>query len=569
MALLGAAFQVGRSALAAYQSAIAVTGQNIANVGNPEYARQTGRLSSLVGGATLSGFAPGGGVRLSSLNRHIDEALENRLRASLATRTGAETIHQSLTQTEALYNEFTEFDLSTGLSDLLSAFSTLQTQPEDHSSRQLILTQAEHIVNEFERLRGGLLNQVSDLNESVTDAVRRADEITSEVAKLNKLIVIEESRPQGGASPLRDRRDSLLRELSEYMDVHVRETSNGSINVYVGSDPLVEFDRSRGLKVEINLVDGLEVMTVRFSDDNAPVPAREGRIAAVRDARDVHVRGQLDRLDELARGLIYEVNRVHSTGVGLSGYESILGTYDVVDPNAPLSTTQAGLPFPVQNGVMIVQVRDKASGQQISRQVPVDLDGIGGNDTTLTTLAAALDGVPGLSASVTPDNRLQLDAAAGSEVWFSEDTSGALAALGVGTFFAGIDGSTIQVNGAIRQNTDLIASSGSGARADGSKAGDIALLTQTASDLLNNRTIQEFQSDMFFEVAVKANSAFVTAESSDAVFSSLLAQREAISGVSLDEEAINLTKFERAFQGASRFISVVDQLTSDLIALAG
>ena len=86
MALLGASFQIGRSALAAYQSAIAITGQNIANVGNPNYTRLTGRLTTLQGGPTLGGVAPGGGVNLTALERHVDEALESRLRMSLGTR---------------------------------------------------------------------------------------------------------------------------------------------------------------------------------------------------------------------------------------------------------------------------------------------------------------------------------------------------------------------------------------------------------------------------------------------------------------------------------------------------
>ena len=54
MAILGSAFQIGRSALAAYQSAIAITGQNIANVGNANYTRQSGRLAALSGGMTLT-----------------------------------------------------------------------------------------------------------------------------------------------------------------------------------------------------------------------------------------------------------------------------------------------------------------------------------------------------------------------------------------------------------------------------------------------------------------------------------------------------------------------------------
>ena len=62
MGLLGPSFQIGRSALAAYQAAISVVGQNIANVGNPNYTRQSGRLTPLVGGAAAGALSPGAGV---------------------------------------------------------------------------------------------------------------------------------------------------------------------------------------------------------------------------------------------------------------------------------------------------------------------------------------------------------------------------------------------------------------------------------------------------------------------------------------------------------------------------
>ena len=45
----------------------------------------------------------------------------------------------------------------------------------------------------------------------------------------------------------------------------------------------------------------------------------------------------------------------------------------------------------------------------------------------------------------------------------------------------------------------------------------------------------------------------------------LLAQRESLSGVSLDEEAVNLIKEQRAFQGAARIISAVDELMKTIL----
>lgn len=567
MALLGTSFQIGRSALAAYQAAVAVTGQNIANVGNPNYTRLTGRLNALEGGPTY-GIAPGGGINLSALERHFDQAVEGRLRMALGARAADESTYQTLSQVEALYNELTEFDLSTGLMEFFSGFAELQDDPGEMTARNLIISTADATIRTMQRQRSALLQQAAYLNDAIALGTAYANEIAGEVAELNELIVVQEARGAGFSSPLRDRRDALLRDLAEMMDIDVREQDNGAVSVYINSEPLIEFDRSRGLTVETELEDGLARATVRFADNNGTVIIRDGRLAAQLRARDEHLSGQVAQLDQLARGLIYELNRLHSTGCGLVGYQTITGTYTASDTSAALDGTAAGLTFPVENGSFIVNLRDRQTGQTITRLIEVDLDGIG-TDTSLDSLAQALAGVPGLAASVTTDGRLQLSVDENSEFWFSEDSSGALAALGIATFLDGTDAATIAVNDNLRNDPRLIAASLSGALADGQNAGRLAGLADVTSPLLNHQTLLDFQAAMVSSVAVETAGALTAYEAADVVYSGLVAQRESVSGVSLDEEVINLTKYEVAYQGAARFLGVLDDLTYELLALVG
>lgn len=567
MGLLGPSFQIGRSALAAYQAAISVVGQNIANVGNPNYTRQSGRLTPLLGGPTIGGPSPGAGVRMSALNRHIDEAVETRLRSAFGSRSNATAVQRALSQVETLFNELTQQDVSTQLSDLFNSFSALQTTPDEITNRNLVLSAADTLMRSLHRQRAELVQLASDLNESVINATRRASAIATEIAELNQAVVVEEAQSQGASGPLRDRRDMLLRELSGLLDIRTRPQENGSVNIFVGGEPLVEFNRSRGLSVDTVLEDGIERATVRFSDNNGTVIIRDGELAGIRQARDQNVAEMVQRLDRLANALIYEVNRVHSAGRGLVGYTNLVGTYDVDDVNAALNSPEAGLPFPVENGVFIVHVTDTETGRTTTTQIEVDLDGLNGDDTSLADLAAALDGVAGLSASVTTDNRLRIDVAAGSELGFSEDSSGALAALGVATFFQGQDASDIDIHSSVRADSRLIAASLTGEIGDGQNAGLIASINAGVSDLLDHLSIQDFHATTINTLAVDAAAARSAEEAADAVHGSLVAQREAISGVSLDEEAINLAKFEKAFQGASRFLGVINRLADEMLAL--
>ena len=566
---LGGAFQIGRSALAAYQAALSVTGQNIANLANPSYTRQTGRLVAMHGGPNYGYVRPGAGVRIDQLTRHVDAALEARLRLSLGSRSSAEAIYRALSQTEAAYNELTEHDVSTQLSELFARFGELETAPQSNSARGLTIATADTLVNSIRRQRTALVNQITQLNDTAATAARRAGDLTAEIASLNVLIARQEADGMTVAGALRDHRDALLRDLGELMDIQVREQDSGSVNVYVGSEPLVEFDRSRGPIVETVLQNGTEIASVRFADTHGNVVMTDGRLFGLLQARDRYLQDQINRFDTLAAGLIYEVNRIHSTGVGLVGYQDLLGEYAVNDPAVALNSTAAGLPFPLENGTFIVHIRDTATGQEITRQIHIDLDGLNADDTTLNSLAADLNNVPGLTATVTADNRLQLQPAGGHEIWFSEDSSSALAALGLASFFSGQDAGDIAIRDQIRSDPRLIAASLTGELNDGDNAGRLAnlALSTSTSSLLGHRSIQDYHETLVTDLAVEAAAAFTDHEATEAVYESLYAQREAISGVNLDEEVVNLAQYETAYQGAARYLSVVESLTDEIMNL--
>jgi len=573
VAVLGAAYQIGRSALTAYQAAVTVAGQNIANVSNPDYTRQSARLAALSGGLLPGGISAGTGVTVETLLRHIDDALEGRLRSALSQRAAAQTQYQALNQVETLYSELTDYDLSTQLSEFFASFANLQTDPLEPTARDLVIAKADAIATTLRRHRAGLLAQISDLNGQVEAAVREINTLAGQIADLNGQIVATAANGRGGDSALRDRRDGLLRRLAELLDVQTRVQQNGVINVYVGSEPLVEYGRARSLTTRTSIDNGIERVEVRFADNQGPVRVQTGQLAALVVARDTYLAGQLDRLDQLARGLIYEINRVHASGCGLSGYTRIEGTYAVNNPAAALNTAGAGLTYPVQEGTFVVHVRNTETGETTTRMIAVDLDGLpdpdlpGGQDTSLNVLVRMLGEVPGLSATVTPDNRIRIDAAPSYEVSFSDDTSGVLAALGIATFFDGTDAATLSVHAAIRANPALIAASSGGAAGDGTNAGHLAAVATQASTLLGGRTIPDFHAATVTQLGVDTAAAQTTYDASDAVYSGLLAHREATSGVNLDEEAVNLTMFERSFQGAARYLSVLDTLSESVLAL--
>jgi flagellar hook-associated protein 1 FlgK len=210
----------------------------------------------------------------------------------------------------------------------------------------------------------------------------------------------------------------------------------------------------------------------------------------------------------------------------------------------------------------------------VAYQIEVDLDGTA-DDTTLESLVADINAtVEGVTAGIAAGNRLQIEADSGFSFTFGhdgerfrEDTSKVLAALGINTFFDGLSAADIQVNELLTAFPSLLAAATVNLDGDGSNAGRLAGVGQAVSEQLGGSSVTEYYARMANAVAVAGGSALDDVEADGAVLSALQLQKESISGVNLDEEALQLLKFERAYQGAARYVTTVDRLLMELIAL--
>jgi len=574
MGLLNSSLQIGRSAILSYEGAMHAVGNNISSAGNPDYARLSPELASLQGPVLGRGLQPGAGVTLSDIRRNINEALEERLRLAIGAQQSAEARQMAVSQVTSLFDDVSGTGVGTRLNDFFHNFDELQNTPEDSAIRDLTVNAGSLLASSLTDLRAGLAQVGADIDSEIADVVTVADSLAQDIARLNAEITASETGQRGQATALRDQRDALLRNLSQLFDVTVREQPDGALNVYVGSEALVQGDVSRGL-VAVTETDGEFIRTsVRFADTGQEMQAGGGRIEGLIRARDEDAYGQVAAVDEFAFTLIREVNRIHADGQGLVPFREVTGAVDLLDTNVPLNSSAAGVPFPVTSGSFYITVVDDATQTPVAYRVEVDLTGTG-NDTTLESLVQSInDQVDGVNATITSDNRLTLEADAGVSFVFGldgqrgrSDTSGVLAALGVNTYFTGTDATNIAVNETLIDNPLLLAAASEALPGDGTIAGRIADLDTTTVTQDGYLSISDVYESIANAVAVSGNASLGDLQATQTVMQSLQAQRESISGVNLDEEAISLVKYERAFQGAARFVSAVDDMLSELVSL--
>lgn len=135
-------------------------------------------------------------------------------------------------------------------------------------------------------------------------------------------------------------------------------------------------------------------------------------------------------------------------------------------------------------------------------------------------------------------------------------------------FFEGVDVGSIRLNAALQEHPGLIqAASVAEASGDNGAALALAQLGTQKLPALDGATFNEAYSRFSSKFGGAIASVNSQLEDEQVVQNMLLRQRDSISGVSIDEELTDLTRFQRAFEASARFLTVVDGLLETVVNL--
>ncbi|HEX2875593.1 MAG TPA: flagellar basal body rod C-terminal domain-containing protein, partial [Polyangiaceae bacterium] len=127
----------------------------------------------------------------------------------------------------------------------------------------------------------------------------------------------------------------------------------------------------------------------------------------------------------------------------------------------------------------------------------------------------------------------------------------------------------IRVSTDVAGNPAAIAASSDAASLPGGSGNAVALADVFNTGLTGGRTAAETYGDIVGAIGQRKSALAQAVETQQAIKEQVQAMRESVSGVSLDEEMVNLTKYQRAYEAAGRVLSTVDQLLQDLINRVG
>ena len=174
-------------------------------------------------------------------------------------------------------------------------------------------------------------------------------------------------------------------------------------------------------------------------------------------------------------------------------------------------------------------------------------------DTQLPTVTSALDTLANaIATSVNQQNALGSDAyGSPGQALFSGATSGTFIAASI----------TVATS-----DPKLIAAAAAGEGASGNGNAQ-ALANLSKANIANGSTASDFYSALLSQIGNTASSATADSTQQQTTLTQLTTQRDALSGVSLDQEAANLTQYQRSYEAASKVFTIVSTLMADAINL--
>jgi flagellar hook-associated protein 1 FlgK len=553
--------------LQAMQIGLHVVGNNIANANTPGFIRERVLYAPApvqkVGNLTL-----GNGVEIAGIIQNIDQFVEERLRDVGGDRASADIQQKVYKDLEAIVGELGQTDVSTSLTNFFNGIQEVVDHPEDMGLRDLAVEAGKTLATRINTLHRRVSTAYEEFSIGVNDLTTEINGLTEEVRALNlKIVALEGGQSIANqAGGLRSQRNVAMKRLAEIANVKISENQVGSVSVSLNGEVLVHEGTRREVKTAYSSEGGRQVATIEYVDGGGPLQVASGELHGLYAARDEVVGGFIDKLDEFAGALAFEFNKVYSQGQGATGYQSITSVEQVDNPHAELDA--AGLDFTPVNGSFNVVLYNTTTKQHTTHTIAVDLNGLQ-EDSSLATVAAQIDAIDGVRAEITSDKRLKITAeSADTRLGFDDDNSGFLAAIGINTFFTGSKASDLAVNAVVDADGSKFAASEVGKiGVDVGNAKKLIALHDDGLASLNGASITGLYDQLINQTAQGSAVADSIADGFEVFEQTLQAQSQAVSGVNIDEEAIDMIMLQQTYQASARYISTLAELMDVLVAL--
>ncbi|WP_375176805.1 flagellar hook-associated protein FlgK [Marinobacter mobilis] len=314
---------IGLTGVLGHQAALNTTGNNITNANTAGYSRQEVVFETQDGRRTGAGTI-GTGVNISDVRRLANEYLVEQVRSDTSLASEQQALNSELSRLDNLLG-----GENTGMNEALNnLFAALQSAAEDPASlpqRQLVLSEAQAIVDRFRALQSEFIQQRESVKSQMQQGVKDANTLIQTVADLNQAISESPGLAQGhDPNELLDKRDEALRQLSEIVSVRVIPAQGGQVNVLLSNgQALVVGNETAKLGTRTSAEDPTRLeftlTTAGRREEVVDDQITGGTLGGLRRFEAEALNPAFDELGRVAIALADNLNHQHEIGMDLEG----------------------------------------------------------------------------------------------------------------------------------------------------------------------------------------------------------------------------------------------------------
>ncbi|AMP90066.1 flagellar hook-associated protein FlgK [Legionella pneumophila] len=342
---------IAYSGLNAFQRALDVTGNNIANFKTRGYSRQSIQFTPIPSNRYAGSYI-GAGVSVSSIYRNVDQFANAQVRNTLSYRTQYDAFYNQAIQIDKLLSQDGS-SISVPLQTFFDSIGQLNNTPDSIATRGVVLKQSQLLAQQFNSLQLKLEEYERNSTLQVTESVKIINQITKELAEVNGKLLGNNNIPE-----LLDHRDELLKQLSGYTDLSIFDQGDGTISVGIASgDMLVAGTQQRDLVVGSgnDSIFGTKIFLSNGGNNQVDITDRltTGMLGGLIDY-EKNVLGQASQLiGQMAIGLAQTFNAQHKLGMDMN---SQIGKDFFTDFNSPGQMLKRSIASADNSGTAVLSV---------------------------------------------------------------------------------------------------------------------------------------------------------------------------------------------------------------------
>jgi len=282
-----------------------------------------------------------------------------------------------------------EGGLNATIDAFFAAVRGLAARPTESVWSNETISLDEALASEFRRMGTSLTKMEEAIVTEAQNAAESINTLVKQIAELNTKIQSVEITG-GHANNLRDHRDRLVSQLGALVGIEVVSRDYGVVDISIGGLPAVTGAVS--LEISATLQDGRYLNISAAGTTGSSLNIEGGRLGGLLTLKNDWLPSLRGELDTLAKGIMNQVNACHVQGLGLDGsFTQLIGE------GLPAEDLASVEP-PIVDGTFYIRLTNTETGQ-IERHA-IDVDVTGATPDTLASIAAKIDAIDGLNASV-------------------------------------------------------------------------------------------------------------------------------------------------------------------------